>query len=166
MHPHGLAAILPSSIRMKRKPAPPEAIWQIQKVIHMSRLIAVYRDSILEQIGSNREHGWGQDDSLNVIETVIAEDASEFAGGCRTLLAAQMSGSVDPLELCHEQYARYTLSDTAKSLIKSMINPSAARNQLEKMKFPVGHKLAGQTLLAPTEKKRGSGSSPMAGAFA
>ncbi len=62
------------------------------------------------QIAGNRKAGWGQADSLAVIEGVVAEDAS-----------LSKAASVQ----------QFTLSDEALLIIGNVVNPSAFRQQLE-----------------------------------
>lgn len=62
------------------------------------------------QINGDRKHGWGGEDSFVVIEAIVAEDASLAEGAAKN----------------------YTLSEPASKLIRLWINPSAARQNLEK----------------------------------
>ena len=72
-----------------------------------AKLGKVFADAIKAQIGGNRQHGWGQDDSFSVIDAVVAEDATDAEKG------------------------KYSISDEARPLIERVINPSACRQWLE-----------------------------------
>lgn len=64
----------------------------------------VFQDAAKAAIGGDRKHGWGLEDSAEVIETIIAEDAKD---------------------------SKYTPSDEAMKLIRLVINPSQARQAFE-----------------------------------
>lgn len=78
----------------------------------MKSLREVAQGAVISQIGSNKDHGWGVDDSLAVIDIIVAEDASN---------AAEQGGTLD----------KYTLSEEATRWIRKVINPSACRQGLE-----------------------------------
>lgn len=59
--------------------------------------------AIKDAIKGDRKHGWGVDDSMQVIESLIAEDGPDG----------------------------YAPSDRCLELIRSVVNPSAFRQQLE-----------------------------------
>lgn len=67
--------------------------------------------SVQNRLGGNPEHGWGQDDSLAVMEDVVAEDAKLAAAAKKP----------------------YTgLSAEAKSISRALFNPSAFLQSLTK----------------------------------
>ena len=74
----------------------------------LAKLQEVAKATVLSQINGNREHGWGLDDSLSVIESVIAEDCS---------LAGDASKEVP--------------SEEAIALVRQFIVPSAFRQTIE-----------------------------------
>ncbi len=76
----------------------------------LTKLQDVAKSTVLSQIGDNKQHGWGIDDSLAVIESVIAEDC-EIAGAGTAHTACP--------------------SEEAMALIKQFINPSAFRQTIE-----------------------------------
>ena len=78
-----------------------------EKKAHSDKLGKEFADSIRRAIGSDKDHGWGVEDSCEVIESIIAEDGP---GG-------------------------YSPSDEAMALIKMVVNPSAFRQRLEAQKM-------------------------------
>lgn len=100
----------------------------------MSELIKAMQAAIRGQIGEDRKHGWGIEDSLVVIEAIVAEDATI---------------EIPRLAAAGKVPESYTLSGEALGLIKHFVNPSAARQMLEKAKRPDG-----LTILAVSSAKR------------
>lgn len=92
-----------------------------------ARLTETFRESVKAQINDDRQHGWGIEDSRNVIVDVICEDASAHN------------------EEKPEQ--AYSPSKEAVELMARVINPSAFRQRLESAKRPDG-----QTVLQAAEK--------------
>lgn len=82
----------------------------------MKDIKQVAQDAVKAQIGSNKEHGWGSNDSMAVIDVIVAEDASNSAEAGETL-------------------EKYSLSEEASKWIKRLINPSAFRQELESSKL-------------------------------
>ena len=72
-------------------------------------LFAVFNGAVDGQIAGDKQHGWGNKDSLAVIESIVAEDAALSDGDVK----------------------QFTLSDEALQFIGVVINPSAFRQQLE-----------------------------------
>jgi hypothetical protein len=72
-------------------------------------LFAAFNAAVDGQIKGDKAHGWGNEDSLAVIEAVVAEDVNWHEGEAKT----------------------YTLSDEAMKFIGIVVNPSAARQQFE-----------------------------------
>jgi hypothetical protein len=72
-------------------------------------LFAEFNAAVNLQIGGDKHHGWGNKDSLAVIEAIVAKDVEFHEGEAKT----------------------YTLSDEAIQFIGVVINPSAFRQQLE-----------------------------------
>lgn len=93
------------------------------------KIVAAFRDAVKAQIGDDRNHGWGNEDSLAVIDAVVAADAE---------VAAEAGGTLE----------KYTLSDDAQFFVRKVVNPSAFRQVLETEKKPNG-----ETILAKSEKK-------------
>ena len=89
-------------------------------------LWAVLISIVDARIAGDRKHGWVADDSMPVIEGLVAEDAS--------------------LSKCGD-VAKFTLSDEALAMIKAVVNPSGFRQQLEDPK--------GLNRLDKSENKRG-----------
>ena len=75
----------------------------------LEKLQEVAKGTVISQINNDRKHGWGIDDSLAVIESVIAEDCD---------LAGEAASKACP-------------SEEAVALIKQFINPSAFRQTIE-----------------------------------
>ncbi len=94
----------------KAPPAALETPAQAEAKRRGKALWATLVATIDAQIAGNRKAGWGQADSLAVIERIVAEDAS-----------LSKAGSVQ----------QYTLSDEALLIIGNVVNPSAFRQQLE-----------------------------------
>ena len=80
------------------------------KAYMASKIEKEFADAVKAAIGDNREHGWGVEDSAEVIETLIA---------------AEMPEGIVP-------------SDELMKHVRKVINPSAFRQQLEKAKRPDG----------------------------
>lgn len=76
----------------------------------MATLKEMFQEAVKAAIGEDRNHGWGVDDSCEVIETLIAEEMGE--------------GKVPSEELMR--------------FIKMVVNPSAFRQKLEETKRPDG----------------------------
>lgn len=72
-------------------------------------LFAVLNGVVDAQIAGDKSHGWGNQDSLAVIESIVAEDAAMSDGDVK----------------------QFTLSDEALKCIAMVVNPSAFRQQLE-----------------------------------
>lgn len=72
-------------------------------------LTKTFWDAVKSAIGGNKDHGWGKEDSLEVIETVIAEDAS----------------------ISEAEKGKYILSEEAMALVEAVVNPSQFRQTLE-----------------------------------
>ena len=72
-------------------------------------LFSVFNGTIAGQIAGDKSHGWGNKDSLAVIESIVAEDAALSEGDVK----------------------QFTLSDEAMQFIGVVVNPSAFRQQLE-----------------------------------
>lgn len=85
----------------------------------MKELKIVFGESLADIIGNDKNHGWGVDDSLIVIESIVAQDAEN---------------EIERLAKAGKPANLYTLSDGAKALIKKVINPSAFRQFLEATK--------------------------------
>ena len=66
-------------------------------------------DTVKHQIGKDRQHGWGIEDSMAVIDAVVAEDAAQSEGEAKG----------------------FSLSETATELVRLVVNMSAFRQQLE-----------------------------------
>ena len=77
----------------------------------LGNLQEVAKAAVIAAIGGDKNHGWGVDDSVEVIESILAEDAS-----------------LAPADLLAN---KYTPSEEAMSLVKQFINPSAFRQILE-----------------------------------
>ncbi len=78
-------------------------------------LVAVLNQVIKSQLNGDKNHGWGADDSMAVIDAVVAKDAELSPKG--TLAE------------------KYTLSDEALDLVRAVVNPSAFRQILEAKKL-------------------------------
>jgi hypothetical protein len=104
----------------------------------ITALNKAFIESVKAQIGDDRQHGWGVEDSKHVIEDVIAEDA--------TLEIARLLKEGKKPET-------YSPSENAMALVKKVINPSAYRQELEKAKKPDG-KGGWTTILAKSEKSK------------
>lgn len=76
--------------------------------------------AIKARINGDKNHGWGIDDSAEVIDAIVAKDAEM---GIEALLAAKK----DPKS--------WSLSEEAMGLIKGMINPSQVRQKFETAGF-------------------------------
>ena len=76
-------------------------------------LVEAFHAAIKGQIQGDTKHGWGQADSLAVIEAVVAEDATQEA--------KKPGASLE----------KYTPSEAAMKLIAEVVNPSAFRQKLE-----------------------------------
>jgi hypothetical protein len=95
------------------------------------KLGKVFVEAIKGAIGGNRQHGWGQADSMDVIDAVVAEDAADAPAG------------------------KYSISDEARPFIERVINPSACRqwleskevNLLDKAKEPARGRVSGLSKL-------------------
>jgi NTP pyrophosphatase (non-canonical NTP hydrolase) len=75
----------------------------------MKALNEVFAQAVKNQIGGNKDHGWGQKDSMGVIDELLAE--------------------------CSEQIAKDKgASEELLSLIGQVVNPSAFRQTLERAK--------------------------------
>ena len=72
-----------------------------------TKLQTAMGQAITAAIGGDKKHGWGIDDSVEVIETLIAEDAPDG----------------------------YAPSDELMSLIREVVNPSQFRQKLEAEKM-------------------------------
>jgi hypothetical protein len=72
-------------------------------------LFASFNDAVNTQIAGDKAHGWGNKDSLAVVEAIVSKDA----------------------ELSEGDVTKYTLTDEALQFIGVVINPSAFRQQLE-----------------------------------
>ena len=70
-------------------------------------VIETFEASVETQINSDKQHGWGAKDSLNVVRDILAEFASEYTAAQPEIIEAV---------------------DTA---ISKVINPSAFRQKLE-----------------------------------
>ena len=82
-------------------------------------VIETMKSSIAAQIAGNRQHGWGQVDSMAVIGDLLAEFAPEFAENA-DVRNAMLAG------------------------INQMVNPSAARQWLESSKVNLLDKAEGR----------------------
>ena len=82
-----------------------------------------FKASILNQIGGNRQHGWGQKDSLAVVEDMMAEFGASFA-----------SAEENDIAIVKAVMAR----------IERVINPSACRQWLESEKMNLLDKSQGR----------------------
>lgn len=72
-------------------------------------LFAAFNAAVDAQIAGDKLHGWGNEDSMAVIEAIVAEDVNWHEGEAKT----------------------YTLSDEAMKFIGIVVNPSAARQRFE-----------------------------------
>jgi len=72
-------------------------------------LFSVFNGVVDSQIAGDKSHGWGNADSMAVIESIVAEDAALSDGDVK----------------------QFTLSEEAMKLIAIVVNPSAFRQQLE-----------------------------------
>lgn len=72
-------------------------------------LFAVFNGVVDAQIAGDKSHGWGNKDSMAVIESIVAEDAAMSDGDVK----------------------QFTLSEEALQFIAVVVNPSAFRQQLE-----------------------------------
>jgi hypothetical protein len=72
-------------------------------------LFGAFNAVVNAQIGGDKQHGWGNKDSMAVIESIVAEDAALNDGDVK----------------------QFTLSDEAMRIIALVVNPSAFRQQLE-----------------------------------
>ena len=79
--------------------------------------MAAFNGAVMGQVGSDRKHGWGVDDSCVVIESLIAEVLPEGE----------------------------TPSDEMMKLIKLVVNPSAFRQRLESAKRPDGQSVLAES---------------------
>ena len=86
-------------------------------------VIETMKSSIASQIAGNRQHGWGQADSMAVISDLLAEFGGEFA-------------SKEP----EAQEVR----NAVLAGINQMVNPSAARQWLESSKVNLLDKAEGR----------------------
>lgn len=83
-------------------------------------IILASKQAVDECINGDKNHGWGANDSTKVIESIIAADASVYCDNT-------------PTDKRDTEFAgRYTPSDVALSGIAAWVNPSAARQRLEK----------------------------------
>ena len=78
----------------------------------MRNLNEVVGTEIKRIINGNKDHGWGQADSLVVIEEIVCADVENH-----------IEAKKDP--------TKYVFTDEAKSLVNDFVNPSAARQKLE-----------------------------------
>lgn len=90
-----------------RQPEQPSA--QADPKARGKALFAVFNGAVDGQIAGDKAHGWGNKDSIAVIESIVAEDAALSSGDVR----------------------QFTLSDEALAFIAAVVNPSAFRQQLE-----------------------------------
>jgi hypothetical protein len=87
---------------MAKEQKPPDAAAEAAKALD-AKLGKAFVQSITSAIGGDKDHGWGIDDSCEVIETLIAEDGPDG----------------------------YAPSEALMSYIKRVVNPSQFRQQLE-----------------------------------
>ena len=83
-------------------------------------VIETMKSSIASQIAGNRQHGWGQSDSMAVIGDLIAEFVPDMAEKNQDVYQAVLAG------------------------INQMVNPSAARQWLESSKVNLLDKAEGR----------------------
>jgi hypothetical protein len=77
---------------------------------YVSKLEKQFADAVKAQIGGNKDHGWGADDSMAVIDQLIAENVAEIT-------------------------AAKGLPEELSGFIKGVINPSQCRQRLESKKI-------------------------------
>lgn len=84
----------------------------------MKAIKEVAQEMVKAQIADDKNHGWGVEDSLAVIEAIVSQDAENKAEEKPDLALA-----------------KYTVGEDAMKWIKKMVNPSAFRQELEKAKM-------------------------------
>jgi hypothetical protein len=84
----------------------------IKKMKTKQDVIETRRESIKAQINGNRQHGWGQNDSLAVISDILAEHGGSFAKD------APMPESAE-------------IREAVIGCLGKLVNPSACRQWLE-----------------------------------